>query len=391
MKLSHHDRLPDNFFKTLNADWAISAEIGDYIQGDVVTISQTEANDYGKAADELYEMFIAAGDHILENDLFSEMGINENLKEMIEYTWENDNHWHMYGRFDFAGGIDGKPVKLIEFNADTATSLPETAIFQWAHLMDNDFNMDSQFNEIFEKLIQNFKTLLEMNPDKEPNMLFTYMDSQEDKANMEFMAKAAVEAGFAIEFRELPEIIFSDNEEEGGVWVDYGDDRFQRFDFWFKLIPWEFLAVDEPELIKTLTKITKDENCVILNPAYTMLFQSKMIMKVLWDLYPNHPLLLKTVDTPLTNEKHVKKVIFGREGANVYIIDSDGSEIETKDGDYGANASVYQEYAELPTDIYGSSYQAGVFYIGGSAGLGYRRGTKIMNDTAEFVSHYIQE
>jgi glutathionylspermidine synthase len=230
-----------------------------------------------------------------------------------------------------------------------------------------------------------------MNPEKEPNMLFTYMDSQEDKANMEFMAKAAVEAGFAVEFRELPEITFSDDKEEGGVWVDYGEDRFQRFDFWFKLIPWEFLAVDEPGLIETLTKITKDENCVILNPAYTMLFQSKMIMKVLWDLYPNHPLLLKTVDSPLTNEKHVKKVIFGREGANVSIIDSDGSEIETKDGDYGSNPSVYQEYAELPTDIYGSSYQAGVFYIGGSAGLGYRRGTKIMNDTAEFVSHYIQE
>ncbi len=38
---------------------------------------------------------------------------------MVKQSWENDIHWHLYGRFDLAGGIDGKPIKLIEFNADT--------------------------------------------------------------------------------------------------------------------------------------------------------------------------------------------------------------------------------------------------------------------------------
>lgn len=388
MKVTQHEKLSDNFFKTINAEWVISPEIGDYLQGDVITISQKEADKYYEAANTLYEMFIEAGDYILDNHMLKEMGINPNLEELIRYTWDNDNHWHLYGRFDFGGGVDGEQIKLIEFNADTATSLPECAVFQWAHLIDNGFNMDSQFNNIFSSLVENFKTLKEMNPDKEPNILFTHMDSNEDKANVEFIAQAAQEAGFDVEFRYLPEITFSDDESEGGVWVDYGQDRYRRFDFWFKLIPWEFLAEDEPELIEKLTTIAKNEQCVIMNPAYTMLFQSKVILKVLWDLYPEHPLLLKTTTEKPEGIKYVEKVIFGREGANVSIHDENGDVLESKSGDY-ESPSIFQEYTELSTHD-GKSYQAGVFFIGEAAGLGFRRGTKIMNDTAEFVSHYIE-
>lgn len=389
MKVTQHEKLKDEFFKTLNAEWAISPEIGDYIQGDVVTISQDEANAYYEATNTLYDMFVEAGDHILDNHMLKEMGINPNLEELIRYTWDNDNHWHLYGRFDFGGGVDGEQIKLIEFNADTATSLPECAVFQWAHLMDNGFNMDSQFNNIFDNLVHNFKILLDMNPDKEANILFTHMDSEEDRANVEFISQAAVEAGFDVEFRYLPEITFSDDESEGGVWVDYGEDRHRRFDFWFKLLPWEFLAEDEPELIDILTSIAKNEQCVIMNPAYTMLFQSKMILKVLWDLFPEHPLLLKTTTEKPTGVKYVEKVIFGREGANVSIHDENDEIIEEQVGEYQSE-TIFQEYTELSTDR-GQSYQAGVFFIGEGAGLGFRRGSKIMNDTAEFVSHYIED
>ncbi len=46
------------------------------------------------------------------------------------------------------------------------------------------------------------------------------------------------------------------------------------------------------------------------------MFQSKAFMKVLWDLYPNHPLLLETSFEPLKGKAQVEKKIFGREGAN---------------------------------------------------------------------------
>lgn len=57
-----------------------------------------------------------------------------------------------------------------------------------------------------------------------------------------------------------------------------------NYPFWFKLIPWEYIAVDEPELAEILTKIVTAEKAVVLNPAYTMLFQSKAILKYLWEL-----------------------------------------------------------------------------------------------------------
>jgi glutathionylspermidine synthase len=239
-------------------------------------------------------------------------------------------------------------------------------------------------------LINQFEKLKEMNPDKEPAILFTYMESKEDQKNVEFIAEAAKEAGFEVEFRNLPEIVFSNDKNDGGIWVDYGNDRYTRFDFWFKLLPWEFIVEDEPELLNILTTIVKNEQAVILNPAYTMLFQSKAILKILWDLYPNHPLLLETSYDKLENKTYVEKVIFGREGANVKIVDTLGDVIEEKEGDYGNYKKVYQEYVELPQDENNISYQAGLFYAGEGAGLCFRRGSKIINDTAQFVSHYIE-
>ena len=384
------ERLPKEFFKNIGSEWLVSPSIGDYVQGDTILVTQEEINAFYEATNELYDMFVVAGEHIVENDLFDEMGIDSKLVPMIKHSWENDNHWHLYGRFDLAGGLNGTPIKLLEFNADTATSIPECAVIQWAHLMHNELNEDKQFNSLYEKLVGQFTRLKELNPDKRPAILLTYMDDEEDKGNVEFIGEAALQAGFEIEYRDLPEIIFSDDEKEGGVWVQYGEDKFTKFDFWFKLLPWEFISEDEPELLETLTKIVVNEQCIVLNPAYTMMFQSKAIMKILWDLYPNHPLLLKTTyDKPETGA-YVKKVIFGREGANIEIIGEDGEVIETKDGEYQDYKSIYQDYVNLPTDDNGNSYQAGMFFAYEGAGLCFRRGSKIINDTAQFVSHYIE-
>ena len=69
-------------------------------------------------------------------------------------------HWHLYGRFDLAGGLDSKPIKLIEFNADTPTAIFETAIIQWAMLKLNHMDEAAQFNDLYESLKQNFKHLV---------------------------------------------------------------------------------------------------------------------------------------------------------------------------------------------------------------------------------------
>ena len=119
-----------------------------------------------------------------------------------------------------------------------------------------------------------------------------------------------------------------------------------------------------------------------------MLFQSKRILKILWDLYPNHPLLLQTSFTPL-NTKQVKKHAFGREGANVSILDSNGNPISSKDGIYENHKAIYQEFYPL-NSLNGSFYQPNVFFAYEACGLGFRKGSQIIDNYSKFVSHIIK-
>ncbi|MFG5142013.1 glutathionylspermidine synthase family protein, partial [Campylobacter lari] len=132
------------------------------------------------------------------------------------------------------------------------------------------------------------------------------------------------------------------------------------------------------------------QKAIILNPAYTLLFQSKGIMKILWELYPNHPLLLETSNEPLVGKKCVKKPVFGREGANVSIIESNGDVSFQTNGDYQNNRFVYQEFAEFNKNE-NDYYQAGVFFAYEGCGLGFRKGGLVLDNYSKFVGHIVKD
>ncbi|SOD88448.1 glutathionylspermidine synthase family protein [Spirosoma fluviale] len=380
---------PDAQLRNLGWDWMLGQDTLPYLANEVVTVKSTEADAYYEAANELFEMFIAAGQQIIDENRFAEAGIPANLIALIKLSWDDDRHIHLYGRFDLAGGVDEQPIKLIEFNADTATCLPETAVVQYAHLRANGLDDSQQFNAVFETLTGQFEELLAVNPDLQPTLLLSAMRGfPEDDANVALLGEAAREAGYDIEFDFVDNVDFS--AEEGIFWQNPKNGEFEKLDFWFKLVPWESIAEDEPELIQILTEIVRKRLAVVLNPAYTLLFQSKYILKVLWELYPNHPLLLETDTKPLPGKPCVEKVLFGREGANTRILNPDGSERQTTEGDYGDYPKIYQEYVDFPKDSAGNSYQAGVFYAGEGCGLGFRRGGLILDNTAGFVGHVVE-
>ena len=162
-----------------------------------------------------------------------------------------------------------------------------------------------------------------------------------------------------------------------------------NYEYWFKLFPWEDIAIEESDLARLMTQIMDNQKAIFLNPAYTLMFQSKAFMKILWDLYPNHPLLLETSFEPLKGIAQVEKKIFGREGANTIIVDKNEKIIEERDGEYGEFPSVFQEYVELPKDSKGDSYQAGVFFAYEGCGLGFRRGGLILDNYSKFVGHRV--
>lgn len=384
--------LTKEFLESSNFTWHTDLDNTPYICDEIIEVSKNEANAYYEAANELYDMFVAGAQHVIDNNLFHELSIPFNLVDIIKDSWENDVHWHLYGRFDFAGGLDGKDIKLLEFNADTPTSLFETAIVQWAMLKYNGMDEMSQFNDIYEAIKENFKRLVTLSDDTSEfhkyyegwKILFSCVaGSSEDEQTVKLLENMAEEAGFHTKFAYVDEIGFSDDE---GIFVDD-----ESFEYWFKLIPWEMIAINEGELALILKNIIKNQKAIILNPAYTLLFQSKGMMKILWDLYPNHPLLLETSFEPLKGKKQVAKPLLGREGANVEILDENSKIIESRDGDYSSQNKIYQEFYELNKDDKDNSYQAGVFFAYEGCGLGFRRGGNILDNYSKFVGHFIKD
>lgn len=391
MKLQTVSPLTTEFLESIDFVWHTdAADDSPYLSNDVIEMSEIEVEAYYEAANELYDMCVEAGDYVIENDLLHEIGIPFNLTELVKESWENDVHWHLYSRFDFAGGIDGKPIKLLEFNADTPTMLLETAIAQWALLKKNGLDESSQFNNVYQAIKENFQRLVTL--EKNVDHFNEYYDGwkilfasirgvAEDEYTTRFLESIAKEAGFETAFAYMDEVEFSEDE---GVFI--GEENYE---FFFKLVPWEDIAIDEGALATILTQIVKNQKAIILNPAYTLMFQSKGFMKILWDLFPNHPLLLETSFEPLQGAQ-VQKPIFGREGENVTITDNSGATMAQNDGAYGNVKSVYQRYTELNKDAEGRSYHAGVFFAYEGCGLGFRRSDNpIIDNMSKFVAHMV--
>ncbi len=374
----------------IGLDWHTDSDGTDYIADELVQITQAEAEAYYEAANAVYDMYVEAAQYVIDNDLFFDLGIPFNLVDTIKKSWENDVHWHLYGRFDFAGGIDGKPIKLIEFNADTPTGLFETSVLQWALLQKNGLDEAKQFNNVYEAISENFKRLVMLFDDPADfskhyegwKILFSSIEgNSEEEVTTRLLQRMADDAGFETRFAFLDEVGF----DEEGIYA--GEEACE---YWFKLFAWEDLATDEPELTILLDTIMQNHKAIILNPAYTLLFQSKGMMKILYDLFPNSPYLLQTSFEPLEGKAYVEKRMFGREGANTKIVAADGSVQAESEGSYGHHKPVYQEYVEFPKDEKGHYYQSGIFFAYEACGLGYRRGGAILDNMSKFVGHLIR-
>jgi len=383
--------IDDTTLEQIGFEWHTDSDDTKYVSNEMVIVSDDEAEAYYEAVNELYDMYAEAAQYVIDNNLFFDLGIPFNLIDSIKKSWENDVHWHLYGRFDLAGGIDGKPIKLIEFNADTPTALFETAILQWALLKHNGMDEERQFNNVYQAISDNFRRLITLFDD--PNdfdryyegwkILFSSVSGNiEEEQTVRLLQQMAIDAGFVTGFEPMGGVKF----DEDGIY----DQTEEAYEYWFKLFPWEDIAIEEPELSTLLSTIMNNQKAIILNPAYTLLFQSKGMMKILCDLFPDSPYLLKTSFEPLKGIPYVEKRMFGREGANVKIMDASGQMMESNDGPYGNFKPVYQEYVELPKDTAGNSYQAGVFFAYEACGLGFRRGGKILNNMSKFTGHILR-
>src|SRR5665213_1083235 len=109
-----------------------------------------------KATYELDKMCLAVVQQVIDQNLFERFQIPPQCVPWILKSWDRDERT-VYGRFDLCFGGLGDP-KLLEYNADTPTSLLEAAVIQWQWLQDIYPDAD-QFNSLHEKLIAKWKDI----------------------------------------------------------------------------------------------------------------------------------------------------------------------------------------------------------------------------------------
>jgi len=336
---------------------------GEYIVADkLICISKDEAEAYYKVTNELYKMYEVGAQYVIDNELFEELDIPPSLVLEIKKSWREERENHLYGRFDLSGGLDNKPIKLIEFNADTPTLLLETVLIQTMMLKYNDLKNAEQFNNIYEAIASKFVKIAASKKAEFSRFLFSSVQGiEEERVTTQLLESMAKDRGLMTKFEYLEEV-----------------DVQNSYDFWFKLYPWEDMLNFTPNAVTSM-----------LNPSYTLLYQSKGMLAILYKLFPTSPYLLKCDFKPL-KEKYVKKRMFGREGANIDIVDVNGDIVNSTDGIYDEYKAIYQEYTAFVQDEEKNHYQAGVFYSDGACGVGFRRGREILDDMSQFVGHMVE-
>lgn len=144
-----------------------------------------------KATAECYEMYCKAVEACLyDNRRLDALCIPATVREAIVRSWEEDDY-SLYGRFDFAF-VNGVP-KLLEFNADTPTSLVEAAVIQWLWKEDV-FPSHDQFNSIHEKMVESWKYIHERYQCGR-YYFASISDCLEDNATLGYIISTAFEAG----------------------------------------------------------------------------------------------------------------------------------------------------------------------------------------------------
>jgi glutathionylspermidine synthase len=345
------------------------------------TLTEVEA-DLEDPSEKLMSMCYRAVDQITaDRGLMRRMAIPDDYHDAVISSWKK-REYDLYGRFDLAYDGNG-PAKLLEFNADTPTSLFESAVFQWRWLEDMKARghlpaTADQFNSIHERLIdalRGVKTWL-------GRMHFAgILDSEEDLLTIDYLMDCATQAGWRttrIDMRQLG--------VDANHW--FRDLRRRRIKRLFKLYPLECM-VREPfghHLPLTSTRI--------MEPLWKLTLSNKGILPVLWDLYPDHPNLLPAyfeddVRAKQLGDAYARKPLLSREGANVTLM-TGGENTYSVEGPYGGEGHVLQGLHMLPR--FGDNWTViGSWIVAGkSAGIGIREDdTPVTRNTSRFVPHYI--
>lgn len=339
---------------------------------------------------------------LASDEWLTRMAIPPEHWDFIADSWK-DGEPELYGRMDLA--YDGRgPAKLLEYNADTPTSLYESASFQWLWLEEQQrlgvlSPETDQFNAIHEALVARWGEIAAPGTD-----IHFAADKQnpEDYATVEALGWAAREADLGAHLTDLSGIGLT---EDG----QFADDEDRVIGTLFKLYPWEDMLRDD------FAQYLASSGTRFIEPPWKAVVSNKALLPLMWQLFPGHPNLLPAFfeadvaealrgGTPAPRiarafaaaadqmrAGHVSKPIFSREGAGV-IINQNGAQVErAPDDSYDHHARIIQAYAPLP-DFGGFYPVIGAWIIGQNCvGMGIREdASRITHNLSRFKPHYIE-
>ncbi len=344
------------------------------------TLRQIE-DDLEGAAEEIDAMCFQLLDQSLDDEtIYRRLCIPEAYWDYVADSWRNRER-DLYGRMDFS--YDGMgPAKLLEYNADTPTTLYETAVFQWNWLEEAKADglippSSDQATEIHEYLVTEFQGL---GVDGLLH-LACLSDIEDDRETVAYLAECAREAGLQTDILAMRDIGI----DAAGRFSDLEDRVIHTL---FKLYPWEWILEEE------FGRYLRNSGTHFLEPPWKAVLSNKGLLPLLWDKFEGHANLLPAffegdAKAAALSDSYVRKPLLSRQGANIEIV-RHGQTSSRNTGTYGAEGYVLQALHPLP-EFDGRYPMVGCWLVTGQAvGISIRESQTLITDgEANFVPHII--
>ena len=344
------------------------------------TLRQIEVDIEQSAAEIEAMCFQLLDQSMTDETVYQRLCIPEAYWNYVADSWRHREK-DLYGRLDFSYDGTGK-AKLLEYNADTPTTLYDAAIFQWVWLEQARAagliprNCD-QAVDIHEYLVDAFRGmgiegLLH---------LACLRDIEDDRETVGYLEECAQEAGLETQVLAMRDIGI----DASGQFTDLEDRVISTL---LKLYPWEWIMEEE------FGQYLVSSGVHFLEPPWKAVLSNKGLLPLLWETFEGHPNLLPAyfeADPGVNNlpNNYVRKPLLSRQGANIEIV-RDGMALPHNDGPYGAEGHIVQALHELPR-FDGKYPLVGCWMVAGRpAGLSIRESLTLITDgDANFVPHVI--
>eukprot|EP00026_Physarum_polycephalum_P009258 Phypoly_transcript_09374.p1 GENE.Phypoly_transcript_09374~~Phypoly_transcript_09374.p1 ORF type:complete len:321 (+),score=52.72 Phypoly_transcript_09374:302-1264(+) len=234
-----------------------------------------------KGINELHRMCIELVEKAVKDDnILQQLQIPPEFWSLIKESWKKEEPT-LYGRFDLM--FDGTgPPKLLEYNADTPTTIMEAAVIQW-EWKKAVFPQFVQYNTIHEKLIDTWKSM-----HIEGEMHFASVSfSIEDFRTTMYLLDTAHQAGVTGRYIKVEDIGWDNNAK---CFVNENKVPISNL---FKLYPYEWIVRE-----KFGQHLPSQKGTRFVEPAWKMILSNKGILPLLWEMYPEHPNLVPAYFTP---------------------------------------------------------------------------------------------